>query len=227
MKRANAGEHFSFSLTDMMTSLMVIFVLLLVSKLNNQAGQRAAVAAAVETHLVGHMKLFKEEQNVKRASIDPNTIVITIPDHRLNFDTQAATIKPEGFAYLYAHVPQWAGILCSSEIRPNVDTIVVEGHSDRTRWQGSTYEESKEKNLVLSQQRSMAVVSTSVLLLKDKPALRDCFLEKLSATGRGEEDPVEKDIIDSPKNRRVIFRIRIKQDVGRESAGRLRRSLTQ
>ena len=39
MKRSGQTDHLSSSLTDLMTSLMVIFVLLLVTKLNNQASE--------------------------------------------------------------------------------------------------------------------------------------------------------------------------------------------
>ena len=37
MKRRSGSDHLSSSLTDLMTSLMVIFILLLVAKLNHQA----------------------------------------------------------------------------------------------------------------------------------------------------------------------------------------------
>lgn len=52
----------------------------------------------------------------------------------------------------------------------------------------------------------MAVVEEALADLKDKETERACFLEKLSATGRGEQD-AEKT---AEENRRGIFRIRVK-----------------
>jgi hypothetical protein len=54
----------------------------------------------------------------------------------------------------------------------------------------------------------MAVVEESLADLEGagKEQDRSCFLEKLSATGRGEQEPEKTD----DESRRVIFRIRIK-----------------
>jgi outer membrane protein OmpA-like peptidoglycan-associated protein len=203
-----------------MASLMVIFVLLLVTRLNNQAGMRAAMAGEVEKQIKSTMSEETRTQ-VGRDLRDPNTVVITVPEQLLSFDLQDATLKPAGVQYLSDHVRPWARVLCDASIRPNIDTVVVEGHSDATRWQGSTFEQSKEKNLALSQQRSMAVVSTSINLLSDVPEYRDCFLKTLSATGRGEEEPADPTVINSPKNRRVRFKIRLRPEISSEVARRL------
>lgn len=225
MRRAQRSDPFSAAMTDLMTSLMVIFVLLLVTKLNNQASERAAIADELERRLKAHMLPFDQDRNVGRDRNDKNTLVIVIPDSLISFAPQDFRLRPEGERYLTEHIPAWAGILCAEDIRRNIDTVVVEGHSDRTQWQGSTFEESKEKNLALSQQRSMAVVSSSIRLLQPQGALRDCFLEKLSATGRGEEEPLDPDVIDSPKNRRVVFRIRLRGSIPAEAVEKLRRKI--
>jgi len=59
----------------------------------------------------------------------------------------------------------------------------------------------------------MAVVSSSLDVLRENPAYRDCFLEKLSATGRGEEDPADPDHPASVRNRRVVFKIRLRPEL--------------
>lgn len=204
-------DHLSSSLTDLMTSLMVIFVLLLVSRLNNQAGWRAVAAAELEKRL--QAQTTSERATVGRANDDPNTVVIELPETLISFDTQEATLKPGGEEFLGAHVPAWAAIMCAPDILPNIDNIVVEGHSDQTRWQNSNFEESKEKNLVLSQGRSMSVVRHSLQVLRSQPAYRDCFLQKLSATGRGEEEPVDREDPASVRNRRVVFKIRLRPEL--------------
>lgn len=213
MRQTRQSDHLSSSLTDLMTSLMVIFILLLVSRLNNQAGSRAATAAELERRLQSQMKASGQQAEVGRAKDDPNTLVIDIPNTLITFDPQEAKLRPGGHEFLNSHIPAWAGIVCAEDIRPNVDTIVVEGHSDQTRWQSSSFEESKEKNLALSQQRSMAVVGDSLNILRDNPAHRDCFLQKLSATGRGEEEPADPAQPGSVRNRRVVFKIRLRPEL--------------
>jgi hypothetical protein len=52
----------------------------------------------------------------------------------------------------------------------------------------------------------MAVVKESLADLSGNESERACFLEKLSATGRGEQDPEKT----ADESRRVIFRIRVK-----------------
>ena len=52
----------------------------------------------------------------------------------------------------------------------------------------------------------MAVVKEALADLAGREAERKCFLEKLSATGQGEQDPEKTD----DESRRVIFKIRVK-----------------
>jgi flagellar motor protein MotB len=197
-----------------MTSLMVIFVLLLVSRLNNQAGWRAAAAADLERRFQATVQgTTGNKPSVSRAKDDPNTVVIEVPNTLVSFNPQEYTLKPEGQQFLASTIPAWAQILCSEQVRPNIDNIVVEGHSDQTRWQNSTFEENKQKNLTLSQQRSMAIVSGSLAVLGTLPGLRDCFLQKLSATGRGEEEPADPANPASVRNRRVVFKIRLRPEL--------------
>jgi outer membrane protein OmpA-like peptidoglycan-associated protein len=225
VKQTRPHDPLSSALTDLMTSLMVIFILLLVSRLNNQAGQRAAAAAELQERLQKYMQQSGQQATVGRAKDDPNTLIINIPNTVINFDTQDDKLKPAGQQFLATHIPSWAGILCAPDVRPNIDTIVVEGHSDQTHWQNSTFEESKEKNLTLSQQRSMAVVSDSLNTLKGAPTDRDCFLEKLSATGRGEQDPVDFEHPDSVENRRVVFKIRLRPELMPDVSESIKRTL--
>jgi hypothetical protein len=54
----------------------------------------------------------------------------------------------------------------------------------------------------------MEVVKSALAFLVDHPNERGCFLEKLSASGRGEQDlePTPEE------SRRVIFKIRVRAD---------------
>ena len=52
----------------------------------------------------------------------------------------------------------------------------------------------------------MAVVKESLAALSGRAGERQFFLEKLAASGRGEQDPEKTD----GESRRVIFKIRVK-----------------
>jgi outer membrane protein OmpA-like peptidoglycan-associated protein len=86
------------------------------------------------------------------------------------------------------------------------DMMAAAGHTDIYPWTGRSAEESQNLNLKLSQDRSMEVVKSALSDLADMEPRRSCFLEKLSATGRGEQEQEAT----PEESRRVILKIRVK-----------------
>jgi chemotaxis protein MotB len=211
MKRHTYNDHLSSSLTDLMTSLMVIFVLLLVAKLNNQAtGAGRSIDYVMKELESTH--LFKEGETIRK---DGDVIVIVVPQQLMSFkqataEHGGADLSSQGREYLRQNIPRLANVLCGDKIRKHIDTIVVEGHSDKTGWGSGDGGTDQKENLKLSQSRSMAVVSESMEILGEK---RGCFLDLLSATGRGDAHPIDRVNLSSPENRRVEFRIRVRPDI--------------
>lgn len=200
-------DHMSSSLTDLMTSLMVIFILLLLVFVSHTASKDAALTDVLLKELREDLKPQGFNENTIRPDPrDRNAILVIVPGKLMNFQIQKADLSPDGSAFLKNYVPNFAHILCSSAYKASIESIVVEGHTDRTSWAGRTPEESQNLNLQLSQQRSMAVVEKSLADLDGNEQDRSCFLEKLSATGRGEQEPEKT----ADESRRVIFRIRVK-----------------
>jgi flagellar motor protein MotB len=210
MKRSSAPDHLSSSLTDMMTSLAVIFILLLVAKLNHEATRTERSMTFVVDQLESQ-KMFNGGEKMRR---DGDVIVVAIPQELMSFKQATAArggadLSPQGKEYLRNTVPKLASVLCRDDVRSKIDAILVEGHSDRKGFGKATEQADKEENLKLSQQRSMSVVEESLTILGDN---RGCFLELLSATGRGDAKPLNVTDIYSPENRRVELRIRVKPD---------------
>jgi len=197
------------SLTDLMTSLMVIFILLLLVFVHRTAGKNVAVTDALlktlQTDLIPQGFSTKDIQIDKK---DRNAILVIVPDNLMNFEIGQSNLKPEGEEFLRTRVPKLAEVLCGAEYRATVESVVVEGHTDARPYRGFSPEESQNLNLKLSQDRSMQVVKNALAFLVDHPNERGCFLEKLSASGRGEQD-LEATPEDS---RRVIFKIRVRAD---------------
>ena len=122
--------------------------------------------------------------------------------------------RPEGELFLQSRAGTIANILCSDKYHDSLENVIVEGHSDSAPYRGATLEESQQMNLKLSQDRSMEVVKKMLLYLNGSPRERACLLEKLSATGRGEQDLEST----ADKSRRVVFKIRVNSSLGPELA---------
>ena len=203
MEESNTPDHLSSSLTDLMTSLMVIFILLLLAFVTKTAGGNQAVRDLLLKRLQHDLvPQGFSEKNIKKDEKNPDTILVIVPEKLMNFETGQSDLKPEGQEFLRGHIPQFAAVLCATDIGPNIDSIVVEGHTDRQQYK----QDSENQNLRLSQERSMQVVSESLGDLNGMATRHACFLEKLSASGRGEQDQEST----PEESRRVIFKIRVK-----------------
>ena len=206
MRRHATHDPLASSLTDLMTSLMVIFVLLLLVFMQRHAGVTAVITDALLKRLQDELRPQGfSAANVRRDARDRYAILVIVPDRLMNFETGKFVLKPQGEAFLSSRIPHLAQVLCSPEYRSSVDSIVVEGHSDAQPFSALPFEESQALNLKLSQDRSMEVVKKSLVFLGGFPE-RGCFLEKLSASGRGEQDQEST----ADESRRVIFKIRVK-----------------
>jgi outer membrane protein OmpA-like peptidoglycan-associated protein len=200
-------DHLSNSLTDLMTSLMVIFILLLLAFISHTASKDAAVADILLKKLQTDLKIQGIDDN--RLKLDPrdrNAILVIVPGNLMNFESQHHDLSPDGRTWLDTNIPKFASILCDPQYASSIYSIVVEGHTDSHGWAGKDSYFSENENLKLSQDRSMAVVQESLHSLESASTERNCFLDKLSAVGRGQRDPEPTD----DASRRVIFRIRVK-----------------
>ena len=215
MAADNGNGGLASSMTDLMTSLAVIFILLLVASLNNaqQEGEQARndILLKLQEKLSKELVEYKEQGfQLTNDPKDPLGLIIVVPEGLLNFERNRSEIPQPGVEFLKRVAPKLAETVCSEEFRPEMNSIVVEGHTDSTG--------SDETNLPLSQARSMAVVGSSLQILKLAESgigagkdLR-CFLDLVSATGRGSVEPISKDdgSEDLARSRRVIFKIRVR-----------------
>ena len=227
----SAGLASSF--TDLMTSLAVIFILLLVASHNNEQQklamareqvtdtQRQLAAAEQKTATTRNAMLVTLKQALEvfaaqgvRAEADPADplgLLVLVPEGLLAFAVGETKIPPAGGDFLRAFTPQLAATACSDTFKGELSSIVVEGHSDSSG--------KDETNLPLSQARAMSVVQESLRVLSSlgepgmsSPYLRSCFLNFLSASGRGSSEPMldADGKEDKMRSRRVVFKIRVR-----------------
>ncbi|MFI5394138.1 MAG: OmpA family protein [Candidatus Binatia bacterium] len=235
MTTEDPGSGLASSLTDLMTSLAVIFILLLVALVNNKQRELHATQEEIEriqkqlleaakttkttreTILVELRKqladLSAQGVEIKEDETDPLGLLVVVPEGLLQFAVDQHDIPKRGQEFLKEFVPTLAVVACS--FRKELTSIVVEGHADSTG--------TDEHNLKLSQDRSMEVVRESLNILADQgradanTPLESCLLELLSASGRGRRDPfLVNGVEDRPRSRRVIFKIRVRSFEQRE-----------
>ena len=208
---ADISGGLSSSMTDLMTSLAVIFILLLVASLNNvqQEGQqtRNDILLRLQEKLSKELYEYRDQGfELKNDPKDPLGLIIVVPEGLLNFAVNRADIPPAGVTFLQRITPKLAETVCSEDFRSEMNSIVVEGHTDSTG--------TDETNLPLSQARSMSVVGASLQILKTDATgaaqHRGCFLDLVSATGRGSVEPLLDDAgsEDLARSRRVVFKLR-------------------
>src|SRR5437016_7862752 len=99
-----------------MTSLMVIFILLLLVFLNRTAGRDPAITDV----LLERLKVDLVPQGFSNELIqidkkDRNAILVIVPDRLMNFELNESRLKPEGESLLSENIPRLAGVLCDSE----------------------------------------------------------------------------------------------------------------
>ena len=131
MEEPNSVDHLNSSLTDLMTSLMVIFILLLLVFVHRTAGKDAAVTDVLLRRLLHDMTPQGfNEKTIRPDPRDRNAILVIVPDRLMNFETGKSTLRPEGEQFLKRYIPEFADILCSDQFRSSIESIVVEGHTD-------------------------------------------------------------------------------------------------
>ena len=200
------------SMTDLMTSLMVIFILLLVATLNNASAATEDTRNIILEQLRIDLKDFaKKGVRVEKDPADPLGLLVLVPEGLLNFALDSAEIPKGGSEFLSAFAPRLASTACNSRYRKEISSIVVEGHTDSSG--------TDEHNLDLSQKRSFSVVQETLAILGKGEGLdKACFIDFLAASGRGSREPIRDDqgAEDMGRSRRVEFKIRVRSLEQRE-----------
>lgn len=221
MAAHNEGTGLASSLTDLMTSLAVIFILLLVAMLNNARAKGQNIRNEILIELQKELHSFLSPNTNERVDVeldknDPLSLLVIVPQGFLNFATDDYRIFANGRMFLEQFAPKLASTLCSDRFRQNISSIVVEGHADPRG--------SDEHNIPLSQNRATAVVIEALRILSD-PGEKSCFATFLSASGRGKAESEGQELSeeDMARIRRVQFKIRVRSLEERE----LRETLMQ
>lgn len=202
----NEPDTMQHGLLDLMTSLAVIFILLLAAQITKVSPVPPAPEPAVPASpAVVSIETAPPPRPTPPATTNPNVLIIVIPDSSLHFEFGKSALSPSAEAFLEETLPQYASMLCGPDGN-RMESLVIEGYTDDLG--------DDVRNLRLSQDRSFAVLVKSLEVVRSwLPAASECFERKTSASGRGRQDLVRRldGQPDRDQSRRVLFKFHLRQ----------------
>lgn len=228
VKRNRTGEKLNFwlSYSDMMASLLMVFILILSCTLletrktyeakQAELAEKEQIIASQQSQidtiigvrgdLVG--ALSKEfSGNDLSVKVDAQSGAITF-DSTLLFGYNDDELQEQGKNFLADFLPKYFSVLLSDDFAPYVAEIIIEGHTDT--------DGEYMYNLQLSQNRAFAVVS--YCLDENNHFLTNDQLSELrvllTANGRSWSSPVyaSDGTVDKSASRRVEIKFRLKDE---------------
>ncbi|OGW50376.1 MAG: hypothetical protein A2V62_00515 [Nitrospirae bacterium RBG_19FT_COMBO_58_9] len=200
------ASHTTIGITDLMTSLAVVFILLFAAQITKTSSAAQSELQEnredVQTALQDHIQRLGLSLDADPR--DPLALLIVVPENRLTFEFGRSTLSSTADEFLADALPFYVGALCGP-LRDRIDSLAIEGHTDDHG--------SDAFNLKLSQERSLAVMVKGLEVIQAKePSAYQCFQEITSATGRGRQDLIYESSagVNREKSRRVIFKIRLR-----------------
>ena len=223
-RRAESTDGLSHSLTDLMTSIAVIFILLFLVFLRNEQqeieSRKRQTVSNVDRLLAQLDGEMSAGVKIEEDPNDPLTLLIILRDNPelLSFSFGRDDVTPTSRRFLERFIPRLGRIVCSEEAEPIIDSLIIEGHTDSRG--------DNDLNTGLSARRATAVLIESRKILSElsetpsaEPSeLESCFLRLARATGRGEQELILEDGEEhSDKSRRVVVKVRVKSLEQREN----------
>ncbi|TKB76814.1 MAG: OmpA family protein [Nitrospira sp.] len=195
--------------TDLMTSLAIIFILLFVAHMVKPSEAETppppkAALALPDPRLILREHFQRLGLALEPEGGDPLILRVVIPEELLNFETGKSTLSVHAQDFLEEAIPAFAEVWCGP-MRPSIESVVIEGHTD---------DRGEDRlNLKLSQERSFSVMTKGLEVLQAAhPRISGCFQQLTSASGRGKQDLIFEGHAapNRDKSRRVVFKIRLR-----------------
>lgn len=217
--RSDAKEEHWIPLSDLMTGLMMMFMLVaIVFMLIVEADARkvkdvAVIYDAMKTQLYNDL-LREFERDLPRwgAELDKD-LTLRFREPEVLFDTGKDTLKPRFIQILDDFFPRYVRILSADKYRVSIEEIRIEGHTS-SAWSGAkSRDDAYFLNMGLSQSRTRTVLQYA-LLLPGVADQQDWLKAHLTANGLSSSKLVLRK--DGSENRegsqRVEFRVRTNAD---------------
>ena len=202
------------SLSDLMTSLMMLFMLIAVAFMlkvqaeEARARNEAQLYREIRQDLYKDLYMeFKDRLTVWNAVFNQN-LTLTFRGPEVLFDTGKTDLKPRFKQILQDFFPRYVRIITLPKYKTSIQEIRIEGHTS-SDWNGATgTEEAYFENMELSQGRTRSTLRF-VLKLPDVQKEIDWLRSNVTANGLSSSHLILKPdgTEDIDRSRRVDFRI--------------------
>jgi len=209
------------SLSDLMTGLMMMFMLIAIAFMMKveadeaKAKQVAILYDQVRQELYEELyKEFKKDLPTWGAEITKD-LIVRFKEPEVLFNTGQAELKPRFQEILQQFFPRYVAIITSDKYKNSIQEIRIEGHTSSI-WNGSTnLKEAYYKNMELSQSRTRSTLHF-VLELPEVQKDSDWLRKHVTANGLSSSQPIPNDdgTENSQRSQRVEFRIRTDAEGG-------------
>ena len=219
--RASQEESYWPSISDLMSGLMLVFLLIAIAYMHNvEEGQKRIKKVAVayqETQVSLYNKLMEEfETDLPRwrAHIDKETLSVQFLEPEVLFHTGSAEVTPSFRKILQDFFPRYLGIIFSPEFEDCIEEIRIEGHTSSEWGDGNVSKTGAYfNNMRLSQGRTRSVLQYCFQLTADAE-LKEKMKKYVTANGLSSSrlilSPSGRE--DKRLSRRVEFRTRTNAD---------------
>jgi outer membrane protein OmpA-like peptidoglycan-associated protein len=212
----SAEETHWIPLSDLMTGLMVMFLLIAVTymiRVEADADRVKEVAVAyseIKDALYDDLnREFKGDLKNWKAELIKSDLSIRFTEPDVLFAEGSSDLKPEFRAILSDFFPRYVRILTSPKYRASISEVRIEGHTSSDWTSVTTPEDAYIRNMELSQARTLSAL-VFALSLPEVNDERGWLRQYLTANGLSSSHPVfdGQGVEDSARSRRVEFRIR-------------------
>jgi len=207
---SNDENIFSLSISDLMTALLLVFILILSGislklaeqqEKNRERLDMISVQEEAKRRIIAQLKGEMEQFDIE---VDPKTGIIRIKEAIL-FEFGKSELKEKGKEFLHKFIPRYIEILfAKKEILEQIGQVIIEGHTDNIG--------EYLPNMRLSMDRAYNVVSYVYSEEFTDFDYKEILRKKLSVDGRSFTNPIsENDTKEGRRrNRRVEFKFSFK-----------------
>lgn len=216
MKRIKDDEGGSFDLStgDLMASILIVFILLLVStmmKLQDEFDKKSSIAENYKALRVDlYNDLYNEFQDdlIQWDAVIDSSLAIRFNEPEVLFDAGSSSLKPQFKEILENFFPRYIRVLYNHKYREHIEEIRIEGHTSVEGRYGMNEENAYFYNMRLSQDRTRSVLRFCLEGLNAE--LFNWSKEHSTANGLSSVKPLAKNDteIGRKQNRRVEFRVK-------------------
>lgn len=211
-----AQEAHWIPLSDLMTGLMVMFLLIAVAYMmrveaeSSSIKQVAIAYSEIKDALYDDLNTeFRADLPKWKAQLLKDDLTIRFTEPEILFANGSSELKPEFQSILADFFPRYVRILTSAKYRDAINEIRIEGHTSSMWERTANSVNAYFFNMELSQARTRSTLSY-VLGLPSVASNAEWLRQYVTANGLSSSHPIlnEEGTEDAARSRRVEFRVR-------------------